>query len=199
MAQGPCGSGYGYSFLPTSASYETEALLTFRRAEGFRPVIVIGFKVHRDPVQVAEASLALVGTEETKVLLALSLRERVEDVMDLWGQTIESEDSTADQNPEASPVSHWGPRCGDSGHPGTPAYIDPDIGDFFVNDEGLHVLGDGSGSLLPLGLTLKGWDEESRGQENKLEPLLGTVQEHGPGTGRTREEAAGDLSGWQST
>lgn len=83
---------------------------------------------------------------------------------------------------------------GTVGHPDTPTYINPDIGDFFVNDEGLHILGDGSGSRLPLGLTLKGRDEEGRGQEDKLEPLLGTVQEHGPGTRRTREEAAGGLS-----
>lgn len=82
------------------------------------------------------------------------------------------------------------------GHPGTPAYINPDIGDFFVNDEGLYVLGDGSGSRQPLGLTLKVRDEEGRGQEDKLEPLLGTVQKHGPGTRRTREEAAGGLGCW---
>lgn len=73
----------------------TEALLTFCRGEGFRPVIVVGLKVHSDPIQVAKASLAFVGTEEAKVLLALSLRERVEDVMDLWGQMIGSEDSAA--------------------------------------------------------------------------------------------------------
>lgn len=88
---------------------------------------------------------------------------------------------------------------GTVGHPGTPAYVDPDIGDFFVDDKGLHILGDGSSSCLPLGLTLNSWDEEGRGQEDKLKPLLGTVQEHGPGTGRTREEAARDLSCWQGT
>lgn len=70
--------------------------LTFCRVEGFRPIIVVGFKVHGDPVQVAEASFALVGTEETKVLLALSLRKRVEDVVDLWGQMTGSEDAAAD-------------------------------------------------------------------------------------------------------
>lgn len=103
------------SFLPTPASYVTEALLTFCRGEGFCPVIVVGLKVHSDPVQVAKASLALVGTEETKVLLTLSLRERVEDVVDLWGQMTGSENSASDQAPEPNPVSHWGPGCGDSG------------------------------------------------------------------------------------
>lgn len=78
-----------------------------------------------------------------------------------------------------------------------PAYIDPDIGNFFINDEGLHVLGDSSSSCLPLGLVLRGRDKEGWRQEDKLEPLLGTVQEHGPGTGRIKEEAAGAVSGWQ--
>lgn len=63
----------------------------------------------------AEASLAFIGTKKTKVLLALGLRERVEDVVDLWGQMIGSEDFAANQAPEPGPVSHWGPGCGDSG------------------------------------------------------------------------------------
>lgn len=77
------------------------------------------------------------------------------------------------------------------------AYINPDVGDFFINDEGLHILGDGSGSCLPLSLVLRGRDEEGWREEDKLESLLGTVQEHGPGTGRMREETARGLSGWQ--
>lgn len=147
----------------------------------------------------AEASFALIGTKETEVLLALSLRERVEDVMDLWGQMMGQR--TLQLTKPLSPAQcHTGDLAvGTVGHLGTTAYVDPDIGDFFVNDKRLHILGDGSGSRKPLGLTLKGGDEEGGGQEDKLKPLLGTVQEHGPGTGRTREEAAGGLSCWQGT
>lgn len=139
------------------ASCMTKALLTYCRAERLCPVIVTGFKLHSDLVQVAEASFALIGSDEAKILLALCLRERVEDVMDLQ-EEMTSEETVAQQVPEPSPVSN----------PGTPAYVDPDIGDFFVNDKGLHVLGDSSGSRLPLGLILRGWDEEGRGQEDKL-------------------------------
>lgn len=77
-------------------------LLTFCGAEGFCPIIVAGFQVHSDLVQVAEASLTLVGTEEGEILLALGLRERVEDVMDLqgekWGQRVSGR-----LDPESSP------------------------------------------------------------------------------------------------
>lgn len=161
----------------------TDALLTFRGAEGFRPVVVTGFKLHGDLVQVAEASLALVGTDEAEILLALCLGERVEDVMDLWGETMGSEEAAL-----SSPA-----QCPTVGCPGTPAYVDPDVRDLFINDEGLRVLGDSSGSHLPLHLSLGRRDEEGGGQEDKLEPLLRTVQEHGPGAGRERGKAAGGL------
>lgn len=95
----------------------TDALLTFCGAEGFRPVIVTGFKFHSNLIQVAKASLTLIGTEEGEILLALGLREWVEDVMDLQGEMIGSEDSAAGQTPKSGPVAHWRPWCGNSGFP----------------------------------------------------------------------------------
>lgn len=61
-------------------------LLTFPGAQRLRPVVAFGLEENSDFVQVAEASLALVGAEEAELLLAMCLWEGVEDVVHLWGR-----------------------------------------------------------------------------------------------------------------
>ena len=61
-------------------------LLTIPGAEGLGPVIAAGPQDGGDFVQVAEASLALVGTDEAELVHSLCLGEGVEDVVNLSGQ-----------------------------------------------------------------------------------------------------------------
>lgn len=77
-------------------------------------------------------------------------------------------------------------RCA---HPAPPRpYVDPHVGDLFVDHVRLDVPGHGSGKGHLLLLAVGGGDEQGRGQEDELQPLLGPVQEHGPGTEREMEK-----------
>ena len=61
-------------------------MLTFPRAEGLGPIVAAGPQDSGDFVQVAEASLALVGANEAELVCSLCLGEGVEDVVNLSGQ-----------------------------------------------------------------------------------------------------------------
>lgn len=61
-------------------------MLTFPRAEGLSPVVAVGPQDSGDFVQVAKASLALIGADEAELICSLCLGEGVEDVVNLSGQ-----------------------------------------------------------------------------------------------------------------
>lgn len=61
-------------------------MLTFPRAEGLSPVVAVGPQDSSDFVQVAKASLALIGADEAELVCSLCLGEGVEDVVNLSGQ-----------------------------------------------------------------------------------------------------------------
>lgn len=79
----------------------------------------------------------------------------------------------------------------DAATPAPRPYIDPHVGDLLVHHVRLDIPGHRSGKGHPLLLALSDGDEQGRREEDELEPLLGPVQEHGPGTERQDEREAG--------
>lgn len=85
-----------------------------------------------------------------------------------------------------SSLLHTGDRAA---HPAPPhPYVDPHAGDLLVHHVRLDIPGHSSGEGHPLLFVLSGRNEQGRGQKDKLKPLLGPVQEHGPGTERAEEK-----------